>query len=153
MTNRLVNVFPIILLGVACLQSFADEPVFPPAPSKGVEERMEAIDTYRLIERDMRFHAVAREPGDINGNTNVPCFQPPASETENRHALIWPEDRDPLDVLLRRTRALADDLAGMQEKRTKDEAVAFGKLVAKTVRCGQPDSLGAYSGDRGGATP
>ncbi len=121
--------FFLLLLGVASLHSLADEPAFPPAPSKGVEERMEAIDTYRLIERDMRFHAVAREPGDINGNTNVPCFQPPANETENRHALIWPEDRDPLDVLLRRTRALAEDLAGMQEKRTKDDADAFGKLL------------------------
>ena len=36
-------------------------------------------------------------------------------QTVNRHATIWPEDRDPLDVVLRRTRALYEDLNGQAE--------------------------------------
>ena len=106
----------------------AKEPIFPEQPSPTIRQRQETLETFRLLERDIRFHAVPREERDINGNTNVPFFQPPANETVNAQALIWPQDRDPLDVLLRRTRALADDLKGDVAKEGDDKAAAFGAL-------------------------
>ena len=106
----------------------AKEPIFPEQPSPTIRQRQETLETFRLLERDIRFHAVPREERDINGNTNVPFFQPPANETVNAQALIWPQDRDPLDVLLRRTRALADDLKGDVAKEVDDKAAAFGAL-------------------------
>ncbi len=110
----------------AAFAAVAAERVFPEPPSRTVRQRMETLDTFRLLERDIRYHAQPREERDINGNTNVPFFQPPAEEVVNEHALIWPQDRDPLDVLLRRTRALADDLAGAVEK--EGDAAAFATL-------------------------
>ena len=68
----------------------------------------EAAKTYRLLARDIA-HWNETRPW-TRGPTSAPKYQPPAEEAFNRHALIWPEDRDPLDVLLRRTRALYEDL-------------------------------------------
>ena len=110
------------------LPSLAAEPIFPEPPSPTTRQRQETLETFRLLERDIRFHAVPREVRDINGNTNVPFFQPPANETVNAQALIWPQDRDPLDVLLRRTRALADDLKDDVAQEGVDKSAAFGAL-------------------------
>ena len=68
--------------------------------------REETAKTWRLVARDVSMWSKPRP----HGTETVPNFQPPESEVLNRQALIWPEDRDPLDVLLRRTQALADDL-------------------------------------------
>ncbi|MCK5803902.1 MAG: hypothetical protein KAI66_13775, partial [Lentisphaeria bacterium] len=38
-----------------------------------------------------------------------------AEQAHNRQALIWEQDRDPLDIVLRRTRALANDLRRMPD--------------------------------------
>ena len=113
---------------LAAFASAAAEPIFPEQPSPTIRQRQETLETFRLLERDIRFHAVPREERDINGNTNVPFFQPPAEETVNRHALIWPEDRDPLDVLVRRTRALADDLKEDVAQEGESQASAFAAL-------------------------
>ena len=66
--------------------------------------REETAKTWRLLARDISMWNKPRP----HGTETVPNFQPPEREVLNRHALIWPEDRDPLDVLLRRTQALAD---------------------------------------------
>ena len=77
--------------------------------ARGADDLLgEAAKTYRLLARDIA-HWNETRPW-TRGATSAPKYQPPAEEAFNRQALIWPEDRDPLDVLLRRTRALYEDL-------------------------------------------
>ena len=68
--------------------------------------REETAKTWRLLTRDLTMWNKPRP----RATEVMPNFQPPESEVLNRQSLIWPDDRDPLDVLLRRTQALADDL-------------------------------------------
>ncbi len=70
------------------------------------------------------------------GATSAPKYQPPAEEAFNRHALIWPEDRDPLDVLLRRTQALADDLQSSPDAQTvfAQDRAALAALAASAAK-------------------
>ena len=99
------------MAGVLQVAAVAPELRFPEPDDAAIQAREEALNTYRLLLRDMKWRDVPRQPRDINDNTNTPCFQPPADQCVNAHALIQEKDRDPLDVLLRRTRALADDIA------------------------------------------
>ena len=85
------------ILSVLCISGLLAAPTV---------SREETAKTWRLLARDI---AMWNKPRPRATET-VPNFQPPESEVLNRQALIWPEDRDPLDVLLRRTEALADDL-------------------------------------------
>lgn len=63
---------------------------------------------WRLLKRDI---AYAGKDCPIARGRRVP-FTPDESECVERQALIWKTDRDPLDVALRRARALAEDLRG-----------------------------------------
>ena len=72
------------------------------------DARDEIQKTWRLLERDLRNWNRPRP----NANAAVPNFQPPADQVVYVEALVSEKDRDPLDVLLRRTAALHADLAG-----------------------------------------
>ena len=115
----------------ALLCAFAEER-FPEPPAPATAARQEALTTYRLLQRDMKWRRIPREARDINGNTNVPYFQPPADQCVNAHAIIWDEDRDPLDVLLRRTRAHYADLTGPEAPdRPAAELLACGPALRR----------------------
>jgi len=58
------------------------------------------------------------------------------SQVFNRNALILPEDRDPLDVVLRRTGALLADLRTRGRAALEAEAAALARLVARAGRTG-----------------
>ena len=131
------NLMTMSVVLALVLLAGAKEPVFPEQPSPMIRQRQETLETFRLLERDIRFHAVPREARDINGNTNVPFFQPPAEETVNAQALIWPQDRDPLDVLLRRARALADDLKGDVAKEGDDDYEYYQKNAEERKAMGK----------------
>ena len=95
--------------------------------------REETAKTWRLLARDISMWNKPRPCG----TETVPNYQPPESEVLNRQALIWPEDRDPLDVLLRRTQALADDLQSSPDAQTvfaqdRAELSALAAQAAKT---------------------
>ena len=94
----------------------------------------EAAKTYRLLARDIA-HWNETRPW-TRGPTSAPKYQPPAEEAFNRHALIWPEDRDPLDVLLRRTQALADDLQSSPDAQTvfAQDRAALAALAATAAK-------------------
>ena len=98
-----------------------------PAPDEypsAADERDEIQKTWRLLERD-----IAHWDKDRTAARPVTCspkYQPPADQCFNAEALISANDRDPLDVLLRRTKALAKDVAA---ERTK-AGIADGDLVS-----------------------
>ena len=94
----------------------------------------EAAKTYRLLARDIA-HWNETRPW-TRGATSAPKYQPPAEEAFNRQALIWPEDRDPLDVLLRRTRALYEDLQSSPDAQTvfAQDRVALAALTADAAK-------------------
>ena len=88
-------VFPVLCSNA---EMAADE--FPSA----ADERDEIQSTWRLLERDIKYWNVVRPKP--RPNTVAPCYQPPADQVANAESLITSKDRDPLDVVLRRTRAL-----------------------------------------------
>ena len=94
----------------------------------------EAAKTYRLLARDIA-HWNETRPW-TRGATSAPKYQPPAEEAFNRQALIWPEDRDPLDVLLRRTRALYEDLQSGPNAQTvfAQDGAALAALEASAAK-------------------
>ncbi len=71
----------------------------PPLPSGIDDPRSEAEIQYQVLIGDIR---------------NRKRFAKYAPETFKEHSLILESDRDPLDVILRRTAALLDDLKNMQ---------------------------------------
>ena len=135
-----------LLLGVCSLVGalIADTPRFPVPPPLATVARAEAVTAYRLLQRDIQFHNQPRDAYDIQGNTNVPCFQPPANQVVNRQALIWESDRDPLDVLLRRTKALYEDLA----TGAGPDLAALGKELADLAARAQSTPLSNDDTDR-----
>ncbi len=82
----------------------------------------EAAKTWRLLARDLSKWNVERPRW--RGYDSGRFFQPPAEEVENKQSLIWETDRDPLDVLLRRTRALCNDLKGEVDLTAEDSQLA-----------------------------
>ena len=94
----------------------------------------EAAKTYRLLARDIA-HWNETRPW-TRGATSAPKYQPPAEEAFNRQALIWPEDRDPLDVLLRRTRALYEDLQSSPDAQNvfAQDGAALAALTADAAK-------------------
>ena len=87
-------------------------------------QREEIAKTWRLLARDLEMHDRTRPLPRPNVKVRFTTFQPPESETANREALIRPGDRDPLDVLLRRTRALYADLSGGADLAAEGKALA-----------------------------
>jgi hypothetical protein len=77
--------------------------------------------SYPAGEEDRQFAMLAR---DLKQRAH---FQHVAGETSRREALIWDTDRDPLDVLLRRTEALLADLR--QRPGTPDLSAATAELA------------------------
>lgn len=61
-------------------------------------------------------------------------FAQVAAETANVHALIWPSDRDPVDVALRRLGALFEDLEGTWGLELPGLKRRFQQLVDKAER-------------------
>ncbi len=87
-----------------------DDPAFA-GDCSGIEHDIpvrecDAATEWRLLSRELQHRSRRRNApkGSPEG------YFPPADEVCDRQALVWKEDNDPLDVLLRRTRALADDL-------------------------------------------
>ncbi len=95
--------------------------------------RDEMAKTWRLIARDLAMWDKPRP----HATETVPNFQPPESEVVDRQSLIWAEDRDPLDVLLRRTQALAADL----------QSADFGSAAARDAFIKDGDSLATLAAD------
>ena len=104
-----------------------------------------AAREWALLKRDIA-HRTENCPLARDKKTPLP-FTPPEAECANSQALVWETDRDPLDVVLRRTRALAEDLkcattdfdaldalAEETGKTAPDDADARFALFAKTVR-------------------
>ena len=104
-----------------------------------------AAREWALLKRDIA-HRTENCPLARDKKTPLP-FTPPEAECADSQALVWEADRDPLDVVLRRTRALAEDLTGAKtdsdaldvlaekaEKTAPDDADARFALFAKTVR-------------------
>ena len=83
---------------------------------------------WRLLGRDI-VHRAENCPLARDRNTPLP-FTPPEAECADRQALVWETDRDPLDIVLRRTRALADDIACPKE--CSDALDALAAAAAKT---------------------
>ena len=105
------------------------------APSVGrAVPREEIAKTWRLIARDIEMHDKARPLPRRDVVVRFTTFQPPEAEVANREALILKEDRDPLDVLLRRTRALYADLSGQvdlsKEGKALDEIAAAASAAS-----------------------
>ena len=87
-----------------------------------------AAKEWRLLGRDIA-HRAENCPLARDRNTPLP-FTPPEAECADRQALVWETDRDPLDIVLRRTRALADDIACPKE--CSDALDALVAAAAKT---------------------
>ena len=98
----------IIFLAAAVAMAGPDE--FPSV----ADERDEIRKTWSLLERDIAHWDKDRT--SVRPNTCSPKYQPPAEQCFNSEALIHAADRDPLDVLIRRTKALADDIAAERAK-------------------------------------
>ena len=88
-----------------------------------------AAKEWRLLTRDIA-HRAENCPLARDKKTPLP-FTPPEAECASRQALVWESDRDPLDVVLRRTRALADDLSCPKDD--SDALDALAKEAAKTA--------------------
>ena len=73
---------------------------------------------YPAGEEDRQFAMLAR---DLQNQAH---FEHIADQTFRREALIWKTDRDPLDVILRRTEALLADLRGMPKAPDLSSAAA-----------------------------
>ena len=83
MRVRAALIVPVVLLAPAL------------CPGAGVDLRARGHAEYQALRQDLR---------------DRPWFARVASQTLRREALVLPTDRDPLDIVLRRTRALRDDL-------------------------------------------
>ena len=93
---------------------------------------VDTLREYRLLERER-----TQKPRTHNG-----IFDEAARRNQAFHpqATILPEDRDPLDIVLRRTRALFEDLARRTDLAPQGERLAA--LEQATARV-QPDALEA----------
>ena len=124
--TALLTTFAAALLAAA--QSAA-----APAAGRAVP-REEIAKTWRLIARDIEMHDKARPLPRRDAVVRFTTFQPPEAEVANREALILKGDRDPLDVMLRRTRALYADLSGQvdlsKEGKALDEIAAAASAAA-----------------------
>ena len=90
-----------------------DDPAFA-GDCAGIEHDIpqretDAITEWRLLSRDISKRGLPRP--DPHGTRRAGLtFTVPEDEVCDRQALVWKTDNDPLDIVLRRTRALADDL-------------------------------------------
>ena len=105
---------------LAALAAVGAQDVYPSA----ADERDEIQKTWRLLCRDLAYWDKDRSAR--HKDTCVPKYQPPAEQCFNAEALIHPSDRDPLDVLLRRTKALAADIAAERSKIGKADTDGIG---------------------------
>ncbi len=112
------------------------------------DERDETQKTWRLLERDLLHWDKIRTA--VRKVTCSPNYQPPADQCFNAEALIHPGDRDPLDVLLRRTRALAADVSAERSKAgdSDKDGVSGGESFASLV-----SQLGSLSEDASKTSP
>ena len=105
--------------GIEGLQPAPAAPAAPPAPPRSAAGRAGAVashDEYAALVRDL---------------ANRAWFAKIADQAEHPQALILPADRDPLDVVLRRTAALLADLAARPDAPDLAEhAKALGSLRA-----------------------
>ena len=83
----------------------------------------EAAKTYRLLARDIA-HWNETRPW-TRGATSAPKYQPPAEQCFNTEALVHETDRDPLDILLRRSKALSADVAAERAKASVADGEGF----------------------------
>ena len=72
-------------------------------------DKKESLETFKLIERDI---AYSQKKCAISRADKAISFLVDSNEVVNAESLIKTTDRDPLDVLLRRTRILYEDLKG-----------------------------------------
>ncbi len=103
------------------------------------DERDEMQKTWRLLERDLAHWDKDRTA--VRSITCSPKYQPPAEQCFNQEALIHADDRDPLDVLLRRTKALAADVASERAKAGMADADGFSSGETFSSLAAQLESL------------
>ena len=121
----------------AALTSFGGAGEYPSA----ADERAEMQKTWRLLERDIAHWDKDRT--DVRKVTCSPKYQPPADQCFNAEALIHPGDRDPPDVLLRRSKALAADVAAERAKSGVADAAGFADGATFSSLSSQLDALAA----------
>lgn len=141
------HVLGLVLAGAACVLSLrasrSESGRFAQAWDVETRSRQDALTEYRLLKREIASRDVPRDAYDIQGNTNVPCFRPPADQVFHPHARIWDTDRDPLDVVLRRTQALAEDLGSVPAVSAKQADLAA--LAADAGRTSPADTDARYA--------
>jgi len=92
----------------------------------------ETVKEYRLLQREM-----TQKPQTHSGIADAATRQ---KQAFNLQAAILPEDRDPLDVVLRRTRALFEDLAGQVDLAAPGRRLSALEAEAKRL---PPDDAAA----------
>ena len=118
------------------------EPVPPPTAA---EVREKAAREWRLLARELARKDETRPIGQYGMTSPVvsPKFRPPADQVVNRQALVWDSDRDPLDVVLRRMRALADDLKGKAD--IADAEAQLASLEGEAARTDPSDDAARFT--------
>lgn len=109
--------------------------------SRLLADKENAAETYGLIKRDLDT-ALSKCPLSRNWRNPIP-FQPKESEVANAESLIKRSDRDPLDVLLRRTRVLYEDLKTKAD--LSKEGVELEKYFADAKALKIDDTDGRYA--------
>ena len=101
----------VLSLAVFMMIAAAGAPDLYPSAA---DERDEIQKTWRLLARDLAYWDKDRT--SVRPVTCSPKYQPPAEQCFNAEALVHATDRDPLDILLRRSKALAADIAAERVK-------------------------------------
>jgi hypothetical protein len=110
-------------------------------PDPAARERVEALmkkhgagvaKEYLLLQRELTQKPKAHS-GIADEATRV-------EQTANRNAALLPGDRDPLDIVLRRTRALYEDLKAQTDLATAGEQLAALEKSARPVKEDDDDS-------------
>jgi len=106
----------LLLAGIGPVRANPPATVLPPVPAAAMQAQ-ELDEQFATLALDIRRHAGQNQPAaprSWNGEKYVPAAGSTAAEVASqvfeRAALIWPEDRDPADVVVRRTAALLADL-------------------------------------------
>ena len=124
---------------------FASLSAFQPVEyASAFEQREETSRTWRLIARELKYWNQPRHHRNVN--SLVPNYQPPADQVANVEALVGAADRDPLDVLLRRTRALRDDLAAVTDLAGEGAELAALDKAAQATAATDEDARYALFG-------
>ena len=105
-------------------------------PDPAARERFEALVAKHGVDAAKEFFVLEREltqKPKVSGGVADEAAR--LEQTANRSATILPGDRDPLDVVVRRTRALFEDL------KTQADVTAYGEALAPLEKSAQTMSV------------